>query len=90
MITVLILLATFGILGWGLYRSRSYGRLGILSWLQSVVVMLPWLLFFGLSTVGIVLNLASILMLLVLSTGVYIWLGYRLRTVAKDHLRIVG
>ena len=84
MITVLILLATFGILGWGLYRSRSYGRLGILSWLQSVVVMLPWLLFFGLSTVGIVLNLASILMLLVLSTGVYIWLGYRLRTVAKD------
>lgn len=83
MVTVLILIAALCILGWGFYRSRSYGRLGLLSWFQSLAVSLPWLLFFGLSLVGITLNLAAILLLLLGSTGTYIWLGREMRTLAK-------
>lgn len=40
-----ILLVALGILGWGFYRARPFGKLGILAWLQSVVLMTPWLLF---------------------------------------------
>ena len=48
-----IVLVAFGILGWGFYRARAFGKLGILAWLQSVVLMTPWLLFFGLFAAGI-------------------------------------
>lgn len=84
MITVLILLAALGVLGWGLYKSLPFGKLGILSWLQSAVLMTPWLIFFGLFAVGVYLNLAGVLLLLLLSVGLYIILGKRLRAVAKD------
>ncbi|MBD3882398.1 site-2 protease family protein [Phormidium tenue FACHB-886] len=84
MITVLILLIALGVLGWGFYRALPLGKLGILAWLQSVVLMLPWLLFFGLSTAGIFLNLVSVLFLFVGSTLVYIALGRRIRTLAGD------
>ena len=84
MITSLILLAALGILGWGFYRARPYGKLGILAWLQSVVVMVPWLLFFGLFTVGIYLNLAGVIFLLVASIGLYILLGKQIRTLAGE------
>lgn len=47
MMTVLILLVALGILGWGLYRAQPLGKLGLLAWLQSGVLMLPWLLFLG-------------------------------------------
>ena len=83
MITLLLLVAAFCILGWGLYRSRSYGRLGLLSWFQSLVVALPWMLFFGLSLLGVVLNLVTILLLLFGSTATYIWLGRQMRAIAK-------
>lgn len=79
MITVLILLAALAILGWGLYRALPYGKLGVLAWLQSVVLMLPWLLFFGLTAVGLFLNLATVLFMLLISTGIYIYLGRQLR-----------
>lgn len=84
MITALILLAALGILGWGFYRARPYGKLGILAWLQSVVVMVPWLLFFGLFAAGIYLNLAGIVFLIVASLGFYIWLGKQLREIAGE------
>lgn len=84
MVTGLILLVALGILGWGLYRARPFGKLGILAWLQSVSLMLPWLLFFGLSIVGIYLNLAGILFLFVASIGLYIVLGNRLRAAGAD------
>jgi membrane-associated protease RseP (regulator of RpoE activity) len=84
MITALILLVALAILGWGLYRAQPMGKLGILAWLQSVALMLPWLLFFGLSAAGIELNLASVLFLLVGSTGVYITLGRQLRSIASQ------
>jgi membrane-associated protease RseP (regulator of RpoE activity) len=84
MITVLILFIALGILGSGFYRARPYGKLGILAWLQSVVLMMPWLLFFGLFAAGVYLNLAAVLLMLVLSAGVYIGLGNRLRAAGQD------
>jgi membrane-associated protease RseP (regulator of RpoE activity) len=80
----LIVLAALGILGWGFYRARPFGKLGILAWLQSVVLIAPWLLFFGLFAAGIYINIVGILFLLVASTGVYIFLGNRLRAAGQD------
>jgi len=84
MITALILLVALGILGWGLYRALPTGKPGIFAWLQSVALMLPWLLFFGLSAAGIYMNLAVVLFLLVSSTVVYIVLGRLLRAIASQ------
>ncbi|WP_088240306.1 site-2 protease family protein [Calothrix rhizosoleniae] len=79
-----ILLVAVGILGWGFYRARPYGKLGIFAWLQSVVLMTPWLLFFGLFAAGIYINIVGILFLLVVSAGVYIYLGKQLRAIGQD------
>lgn len=85
--TGLIVLIALGILGWGYYRAKPFGKLGILAWLQSVVLMAPWLLFFGLFAAGIYINLAGILFLLVASTGLYIYLGNRLRSAGQDAIQ---
>ncbi len=82
--TVIILLIALGIIGWGYYRSRSYGKLGFWSWLQSVTLMAPWLLFFGLTATGVYINLVSILALFLVSTGFYIILGRKLREAAHQ------
>lgn len=82
--TSAIALAALVILGWGFYRARPFGKLGILAWLQSVALMLPWLAFFALFAAGVYLNLAGILLVLALSTGLYIFLGNRLRAAAKE------
>ncbi|MFM7369166.1 MAG: site-2 protease family protein, partial [Sphaerospermopsis kisseleviana] len=79
-----VVLVAFGILGWGFYRARPFGKLGILAWLQSVVLMAPWLVFFGLFAAGIYINIAGVLLLLVLSTGIYIFLGRQLRQAGQD------
>ena len=86
MITLLILLSAFGILAWGFYRAKPYGKLGIFAWLQSVVLMAPWLLFFGLFAAGIYLNLAGVLLMVIVSAGLYIYLGRRVRALGKDEL----
>ncbi|MGV0025386.1 site-2 protease family protein [Phormidesmis priestleyi] len=86
MITALTVLVALGILGWGYYRARPFGKIGILAWLQSVVLMAPWLLFFGLFSVGIYLNLAGVLLLFVISTGSYILIGRRLRSAGQEVL----
>ncbi len=83
MITVLLLLAAIGILAWGFIQAKPLGTPGILAWLQTVVLMGPWLLFFGFSAVGVYLNLAGILLLVVASAGSYIFLGRRLREVGQ-------
>lgn len=80
----LILLVAFAILGWGFYRARPFGKLGILAWLQSVVLMSPWLLFFGLFAAGIYINIVGILFLVVGSAGLYIYLGRQLRSLGQD------
>ena len=79
-----VILVALGILAWGFYRSRPFGKLGILAWLQSVVLMAPWLVFFGLFAVGIYINIAGVLLLLVISTSIYILLGWQLRKAGQD------
>ena len=79
-----IVLVASGILGWGFYRARPFGKLGVLAWLQSVVLMTPWLLFFSLFAAGIYINLVGILFLLVASTVFYILLGRQLRKLGQD------
>jgi membrane-associated protease RseP (regulator of RpoE activity) len=82
--TVLIILVAIAVMGWGFNRARTYGKLGILAWLQSVVVTAPWLLFFGLFSIGIYINLVGILFLLVASVGLYIYIGKLLRDAGQD------
>lgn len=82
----IILLVALGILGWGFYRARPFGKLGILAWLQSVVLITPWLLFFGLFAAGIYINIAGILILVVSSAAVYIFLGGQLRAAGQDEI----
>lgn len=84
----LTVLVALGILGLGFYRARRFGSLGILAWLQSLVLMAPWLLFFGLFATGIYINLAVVLLLLVVSTAVYVYLGNRLRAAGQDAMRV--
>lgn len=86
-IVSLIVLAAFGILGWGFYRARLLGKLGVLAWLQSVVLIAPWLLLCGLFAAGIYINLVGVLFLLVASAGLYIVLGNRLRAAGQDAVR---
>jgi membrane-associated protease RseP (regulator of RpoE activity) len=82
--TIALLTISLGILGWGYYRNRDLGKFGILSWLQSAVLMVPWLLSFGALAAGFDINLAGILLLLVISTILYIWLGTQVRLAAQD------
>lgn len=82
--TILIVLIAMGILAWGYNRARSYGKAGVLAWLQSVVLMAPWLLFFALFAVGIYVNLVTILFFLVACVGLYIYLGQQVRIAAAE------
>ncbi|BAZ46119.1 hypothetical protein NIES4102_31480 [Chondrocystis sp. NIES-4102] len=84
--TFILLAAVVLILTWGYKRAKPYGKLGILAWLQSIVLMSPWILFFGLFAFGLYLNLVGILFLLVASIGVYIWLGKQLRAAGQESL----
>ncbi|MEB3295232.1 MAG: site-2 protease family protein [Synechococcales bacterium] len=84
--TNLTVLVALVILGWGFYRARPYGKLGILSWVQSVTLMAPWLLFFGLFTAGISVNLLGNLLLFVIFTGIYVALGRQIRRIAPEEL----
>ncbi|CCQ60889.1 site-2 protease family protein [Crocosphaera watsonii] len=77
---LVIILVAFGLLAWGYNRAKGYGKLGKLAWLQSVSLMTPWLVFFGLFALGIYLNIVGILFLLVASIISYIYLGKKLRS----------
>ncbi len=84
---VITAIAAFGavaILGVGYYRARPYGRLGLFAWLQSVSLMFPWLVFFGLFATGVYLNLVGILFLLVGSTVGYVVLGRQVRSLSQQ------
>ncbi len=83
---IVILLTAIAILGWGYKRAQSYGKLGVLAWLQSVILMTPWLLFFGLFALGIYLNIVGVLLLLMVSVIAYIYLGKVLRSQGQDVL----
>jgi membrane-associated protease RseP (regulator of RpoE activity) len=75
---------TLTLLIWSYYRSRKFGKLGILSWLQLVFLMSPWVVYFGLILSGIFLNFASLLFLLVSSTVGYVILGNQVRKAALE------
>lgn len=77
LIAITSIAVVFLILGYK--RAKSYGKLGILAWLQSVSLMIPWVLFFVLFAFGISLNFAGIILLLVSSAIAYIYVGNRLR-----------
>ncbi len=74
-LTPLFVLATVGFLGWGFWQSRQRGKVGILSWLQGVTLLLPWVVFLGLFSVGLTLGSGGFILLLVVSTGLYIGFG---------------
>lgn len=82
--TFAIVLVALGFLVWGYNRAKPFGKLGILAWLQSVVLMAPWLLFFVLVALGIFINIIGLILLFVASSGVYIYLGNRLRSEGQD------
>ncbi|WP_036477010.1 site-2 protease family protein [Myxosarcina sp. GI1] len=79
-----LIAVVFVILLWGYNRAKEYGRLGILGWLQSVVLTAPWLLFFSLFALGIYINIVGILFLFIASVAVYIWLGRKLRAAGQE------
>ncbi len=84
--TLAIVTFAFGFLVWGYKRAKPYGKLGILAWLQSVVLITPWLVFFGLVALGLYLNFIAIILLLVGSSAIYIYLGNRLRAEGQDEI----
>ena len=86
MITALIVLFGIGIVGWGYWKSRPNGELGLYTWLQSVMLLLPWVVFFGLFSAGMYLDLAGTLVLFVSSTAGYVIFGNKIRTIAPEEL----
>jgi membrane-associated protease RseP (regulator of RpoE activity) len=86
-LTTLTVAFGIGILTWGFFRAKPFGKLGIMAWLQSVVLMVPWLLIFGLAAAGLMLNLVVILLLLVGSTVIYIVLGNQVRSLKQEALQ---
>ncbi len=85
-LTIITVAVGVAILAWGYFRAKPYGKFGVMSWLQSVVLMAPWLLVFGLAAAGIMVNLAIVLLLLVVSTAVYIGLGGQVRSLRQEFL----
>jgi membrane-associated protease RseP (regulator of RpoE activity) len=81
-----IVLVALGILGWGFVRAKPFGKLGILAWLQSVVLITPWLLYFGLLAAGIYINVAGILLLSIAFAGLYIAIGRQLRAMGQEEM----
>ncbi|MGA1625226.1 MAG: site-2 protease family protein, partial [Prochlorothrix sp.] len=75
-----------GTIVWGFIRARPYGKLGILTWLQSIILLAPWLLFFGLFALGIYVNFAFILFLFLIAVAIYIYLGRRLREMGQEQM----
>ncbi|WP_126147331.1 site-2 protease family protein [Synechococcus elongatus] len=81
---ILLLLGAIALIGWGFWRRRGLGKLGVLANIQSLALVSPWLLFFGLSLFGIYLRLTVVLSLLVVMTVTYILLGRQIRQLSQD------
>ena len=81
-IPIAVFILTLVLLGWGYFRSRKFGKLGLLSWLQFVALMSPWLIYFGLFVSGLFINFTTLLFLLLGSTVAYVAIGNQLRKVS--------
>ncbi|NEQ98754.1 MAG: hypothetical protein F6K30_18880, partial [Cyanothece sp. SIO2G6] len=79
MIAIFVLVSILGVLGWRLYLSLPQGRLGLLAWVQALILVLPLIIFLGASILAVKISLIAILILLLAGTGVYIWLGREIR-----------
>jgi membrane-associated protease RseP (regulator of RpoE activity) len=86
-ITVFIL--TLALLGWGYFRSRKFGKLGLLSWLQFVALMSPWLVYFGLFVSGVFINFTTLLFLLLGSTIAYVAVSNQLRKAVAEEKSVI-
>lgn len=86
-ITPLFLLGTLAFLGWGFWRARRRGSLAVWVWLQGSLLLLPWVVFLGLLLLGIYLNFAVFLVLLLVFTGLYIAVGRKTRQLAQQELQ---
>jgi membrane-associated protease RseP (regulator of RpoE activity) len=85
-VIIAIILVAIGLIFWGYNRAKPYGEIGILAWLQSISLMTPWLVFFALLATGIYLNIIAVISLLVLSSGLYIYLGNLIRKKATEKI----
>jgi len=81
-IPIAVFILTLALLGWGYFRSRKFGKLGLLSWLQFVALMSPWLVYFGLFVSGVFITFTTLLFLLLSSTIAYVVIGNQLRKAA--------
>ncbi len=81
-IPIAVFILTLALLAWGYVRSRKFGKLGLLSWLQFVALMSPWLIYFGLFVSGLFINFTTLLFLLLGSTIAYVAIGNQLRKVS--------
>ncbi|OYQ64953.1 site-2 protease family protein [Pseudanabaena sp. SR411] len=86
-ITVFIL--TLALLGWGYFRSRKFGKLGLLSWLQFLALMSPWLVYFGLFVSGVFINFTTLLFLLLGSTIAYVAVSNQLRKAVAEEKSVI-
>jgi len=84
LLPITVFVFTLALLGWGYFRSRKFGKLGLLSWLQFVALMSPWLVYFGLFVSGIFINFTTLLFLLLASTIAYVAISNKLRKVATE------
>ncbi len=81
LIPTLVLLVTVALVVWSYTRSRKLGQVGLLSWLQFLVLMAPWLIYFILFVTGTFLSFAALLLLFVVSSTGYIAIGNRIRQI---------
>jgi membrane-associated protease RseP (regulator of RpoE activity) len=81
LIPTLVLIITFTLVIWSYSRSRKLGKVGLLSWLQFLALMLPWLVYFVLFITGTFLSFAVLLLLFVVSSIGYIAIGNQIRQI---------
>ncbi|MCY7333144.1 MAG: site-2 protease family protein [Pseudanabaena sp. CAN_BIN31] len=84
LLPIAVFVLTIALLGWGYFRSRKFGKLGLLSWLQFVALMSPWLVYFGLFVSGVFINFTTLLFLLLGSAIAYVAISNQLRKVVAE------
>ncbi|MBD2319868.1 site-2 protease family protein [Phormidium tenue] len=89
LLPISVFILTLALLGWGYFRSRKFGKLGLLSWLQFVALMSPWLVYFGLFVSGIFINFTTLLFLLLGSTIAYVAISNQLRKAVAEEKSVI-